>query len=172
MSNNAKYILYSLLDFGLSYGGPAGVIIYNYISPDTTTGFKLSMTGIVLFIVLLLSAKTIFEHTYQNKINDYLQSLASATDNAVKQDISDKINSLKQANAIYQRLVMLMPFAILYVVCILGVEALNDMKGVIGLCLISMSAGGVFNVIKKPVAEQRTIEQATYRVNKKQEKSN
>lgn len=167
MSNNAKYILYSLLDFGLSYGGTAGVIIYNYISPDTSTGFKLSFTGIILVIVLLLSAKSIFEHTYQNKINDYLQSLASTTDASVKNEICEKINELKQANAVYQRLVMLMPFAILYVVCILGVQALEDMKGVIGLCLVSMSAGGVFNVMKKPVAEKRTIELATKKVQKK-----
>lgn len=168
MSNNAKYILYTCLDFALSYGGTTAVIIYNYISPDTTTGFKLSMTGIVLFIVLLLSCKAIFEHTYQNKMNDYLQTLASATDNAVKEDINSKIATLKTTNAVYQRLVQMMPFAILYVVCILGVDTLNELQGVVGVCLVSMGAGGVFNVMKKPLAEKRQIELASKRVNKKE----
>ena len=69
MSNNAKYILYNILDYGLTYGGTTAVIVLNYISEDTSVGYKLSFTGIMLVVVLLLSVKAIFEHTYQILLN-------------------------------------------------------------------------------------------------------
>lgn len=166
MSNNAKYYLYTLLDFGFTFGGSAGVIIYNYISPNTSTGFKLSFTGIVLVLVLFLSAKTIFEHTYQNKMNNLLQQLANATDVEVKQTINNDITKLKTANVIYERITMLMPFAILFVVSVLGASMLEELQGTLELILVSMGAGSVFNVIKQPIAEKRAEEVFKARVKK------
>ena len=48
MSDKVKYILYSVCDFGFTFGGTAAVIIYNYVSAENTLGFKISFTGIVL----------------------------------------------------------------------------------------------------------------------------
>ena len=88
MSDKAKYILYSLLDFGLTFGGSSGVIVYNYITPTNSLGFKLTLTGITLFVVLLFTAKAIFEKSYRNKHDTLLQQLAEATDQEIKNGIS------------------------------------------------------------------------------------
>lgn len=166
MSNNAKYILYNILDYGLTYAGTTAVIVLNYISKDTSVGYKLSFTGILLVIVLLLSAKAIFEHTYQDKMNNLLQELAQSTNEEVKKAIISKIDSYKQANVIYRKLTQLMPFAILYIVSALGVEVLNELNATTGLILVSMGAGSVFNVIKQPLASQVSLDKINTKVNK------
>lgn len=164
MSNTTKSYLYSILDFAFTFGGPAGAIIYTYISPDVSTGYKLSFTGVILVLVLVLTAKTIFEHQYQDNMNKYLQQLAEATDVNIKAQISNQINALKTANAIYQRLVTLLPFALLYVVTALGITMLKELQTVVLECLISMGAGSVFNIIKRPVIEKRNLERITRKI--------
>lgn len=158
MSDKAKYILYTLLDFGLTWGGTGAVIVYNCITPDNTLGFKLSFGGVVLVVALLLTAKAIFEKHYRSTYDELLQQLAEATDPEIKAAISKKLEQHKAKNSIYQRLMMLLPFAILYVVTYLGAVSMKSLNGTVGLILASMGAGSVFNVIKKPVGERVRLE--------------
>lgn len=158
MSDKAKYILYSLLDFGLTFGGSAGVIVYNYITPTNSLGFKLTLTGITLFVVLLFTAKAMFEKNYRNKHDTLLQQLAEATDQEAKNGISKELEKHKIKNNIYQRLMVLMPFAILYIVTWLGATSLESLNGTVGLILASMSAGSVFNILKKPIGEKVSLQ--------------
>ena len=166
MSIKAKYIICSILDFGLTWGGSAAVILYNYITPTNSSMFKVSFTAVVLLIALLLVAKAIFEKTYQEKMNAYLEQLATTEDLAVKQEIQKKIGNHKLKNNIYQRLVMILPFAVLYIVTLLSIDSLQTLSGTIGLILIAMGAGSIFNVLKKPLAEKRQIEKINKKVGK------
>lgn len=169
MSDKAKFILYSILDFGLTFGGSAGVIVYNYITPTNSLGFKLTLSGIILVIALVFTAKYIFEKNYQRKLDQYLQQLASATDQSVKEAINKEINKHKVKNNIYQRLMILLPFGILYVVTWLGAAALSDLNGTVGLILASMGAGSVFNIIKKPIKERLDLNKITKKAKKRAE---
>lgn len=166
MSDKAKYILYNILDFGLTFGGTAGVIVYNYVTPDNSLGFKLTFSGIVLVVALILTAKAIFEKHYREKYDMLLQQLAEAQTDEQKSAISAEINKHKTKNNIYQRLMLLLPFAILYVVTWLGATSLENLNGTVGLILLSMGAGSVFNVIKKPVAERVSLNKITKRSGK------
>lgn len=166
MSDKAKYILFSLLDFGLTWGGTSAVIIYNYITPDNSLGYKLSLSGIILVVALLLTAKSVFEKHYQTKYNTLLQQLAEATDEATKKAISANINSHKRKNDIYQRLMLLFPFAVLYIVTWLGAKALDSLSGTVGIILLSMGAGSVFNILKRPVAERVSLNKMTKKARK------
>lgn len=167
MSDKAKYILYTILDFALTFGGTAGVIVFNYISPDNSVGFKITFTGIVLVVALVLTAKAIFEKRYREKHDTLLQQLAEATDTEVKAEISKSIESHKMAEYIYQRLMILLPFAILYIVCFLGQTTLANLQGSVGLILASMGAGSVFNVIKKPVADKVSFDKFKKKADKR-----
>lgn len=167
MSEKAKYILCSLLDFGLTFGGTGAVIVYNYITPDNTLGFKLTFSGIVLVVALLLTSKAIFEKQYRQKYDTLLQQLAEATDQSQKTAISEAINAYKTKNNIYQRLMLLMPFAVLYVVTWLGAVSLKNLSGTVGLILLSMGAGSVFNIIKKPIGEKVSLNKILKKGNKK-----
>lgn len=158
MSDKAKFILYSLLDFGLTFGGTAGVIVYNYVTPDNSIGYKLSFTGIVLVVGLLLTAKAMFERNYRRKYDTLLQQLAEATDSEKKTKISEAINKHKRKNDIYQRLMVLLPFAVLYVVTWLGATTLDTLNGTIGLILASLGAGSVFNILKRPYGDKVSLQ--------------
>lgn len=159
----AKYIIYSLLDFGLTFGGTAGVVIFNYITPSNSLGFKISFSGILLLIALVLTAKAIFEKSYRQKYDTMLQQLAEATDADSKSAISQAIEKHKTTNYIYQRLTMLLPFAILYIVTWLGATTLSSLQGSVGFILLSMGAGSIFNIIKRPIGDQISLDKITKR---------
>lgn len=159
----AKYIIYSLLDFGLTFGGAAGVIVYNYIAPDNSLGYKITLSGIILVVVLLFVAKYIFEKSYRQKYDTLLQQLAEATNETDKKAIAEAIEKHKITNNIYQRLTILLPFALLYVVTWLGATTLDSLKGTTGLILLTMGAGSIFNILKKPLKEKISLEKITKR---------
>lgn len=168
MNDKAQYILYSILDFGLTFGGTAGVIVYNYITPTNPLGYKLTFTGILLLIALVFTAKAIFEKSYRNKYDTLLQQLAEATDPDVKSEISNQINAHKMKNDIYQRLMILLPFMVLYLCTWLGASAFENLQASVGLILVSMGIGSVFNVIKKPVRDRLKLAKTTAKAQSKQ----
>ena len=172
MTDKAQYILYSILDFGLTFGGTAGVIVYNYITPTNPLGYKLTLGGIILLIALVLTAKAIFEKHYREKYDTMLQQLANATDPAVKQEISDKINEHKIKNNVYQRLMLLLPFMVLYLCTWLGATDFENLQASVGLILVSMGVGSVFNVIKKPVRERLNLAKTTAKAQSKAQEQN
>lgn len=172
MTDKAQYILYSILDFGLTFGGTAGVIVYNYITPTNPLGYKLTLGGIILLIALVLTAKAIFEKHYREKYDTMLQQLAEATDPAVKQEISDKINEHKIKNNVYQRLMLLLPFMVLYLCTWLGATAFENLQASVGLILVSMGVGSIFNVIKKPVKERLDLAKTTAKAQAKVQAQN
>ena len=161
MDDKAKYILFSILDFGLTFGGTAGVIVYNYVTPTNPLGYKLTFSGILLLIVLVMTAKAIFEKHYREKYDTYLQQLAEATDENVKAEISEQINTHKMKNDIYQRLMILLPFMVLYLCTWLGAVAFENLQGSVGVILVSMGVGSVFNVLKKPIQDRISMASTT-----------
>lgn len=172
MTDKAQYILYSILDFGLTFGGTAGVIVYNYVTPTNPLGYKLTLGGIILLIALVLTAKAIFERHYREKYDTMLQQLAEATDPAVKQEISDKIKEHKIKNNVYQRLMLLLPFMVLYLCTWLGATAFENLQASVGLILVSMGVGSIFNVIKKPVKERMDLAKTTAKAQSKAQEQN
>lgn len=161
--DNAKRIIYGILDYALTWGGPAGLIIYSYISEDTSTGFKISFTGILLLVALIFTAKAEFTKKYRNNYDTLLQALGNADTRADKDAISQKINALKTGNDIWNRVTLLLPFAVLFIVSYFGEIALGELNSMCGIILASMGAGSVFSVIRRPVNERYRI----YRITKK-----
>lgn len=166
MSNKTKYLIYNILDWGLSVGGSAGVILYNYITPDNSLGFKLTFSGIVLLVTFLFVCKGIFEKQYQKVTNGLLENLASETDPDVKTQIKNEIAKHETKNDIYNRLVVLLPFVVLLIVCSLGADVMKDMQGTIGFIIISLGGGSVFNILKKPVKKQLNADKMRQKANK------
>lgn len=154
MSDKVKNIIYTLLDYGLTWGGPAGLVVYTYISEDTSTGFKLSFTGILLLIALVFTAKAQFTKKYRDNYDLLLQQLGLASSQDDKEAISKKIDNLKTTSDIYSRITLLLPFAVLYIVSYFGQMALAELQSVCGFVLLSMGAGSVFGVLERPVKER------------------
>lgn len=166
MTNRGKYILYSVLEYLLTFGGTGAIVVFNYINPNTSTGYKLSFTGVLLILIMVMVAKTMFEHSYQNKMNDYLQALASASDTEVKNSINESIESLKVTNAVYEKITTLLPIALMLVVCYLAIDYLKELTSVLEACLVSMGGGAVFSVVKVPLKDKIVEEKALKKINK------
>lgn len=167
------FIFYSILDFGLTYGGIAGVIVANYVSENNSTGYKIGLSGIILLVSLFCTAKHIYESTYQRKIDNYLQDLASTTNEDVKVALNKKINGLKRKQDIYNRIVLIAPFGLLYIVILLGLKsmvALETLETNVGLILTCLCGGSIFNLLKKPKQEAYKRDKLEYKVNKKLKK--
>lgn len=164
--DKVKYLIYNILDFGLTYGGSAAVIVVNYLE-ENSASYKLTLSGIILTIALFFTAKHFYEKSYQRNLDNYLQDLASATDANVKNAINEKINTLKRKQDIYDRLMCIMPFAIIYMITWLGEQQLASLNATTGLIILSLGGGSIFNVIKKPYYEKYKKENLEYKVNKK-----
>ena len=161
MTDKAKYLICNILDYAFTYGGSAAVIIYNYVSPANSASFKISFTGVILVIAMIFFMKASFEKHYREKHDTLLQQLAEATDPETKNKISKKINEHKIKNNIYQRLMLLLPFIVLFVVSWFGQIMLSSLRGTVGLILISLSAGSIMNIIKKPIKERIDLKKIT-----------
>lgn len=155
---NKKYIAFSVLDFLFTFGGSGAVIVYNYCVPDNSNGYKITLTGIILFIAMIFTAKAIFEKSYRDKLDTLLQQLAEATDADVKKVISAKINAHKIKNTIYQRIMLLLPFIVLVFVTTVAIKWLEELQTSAGLILASLGAGSVFNVLKSPAGDKAKME--------------
>lgn len=169
-SDKVKYWFFNILDFGLTFGGSAGIIVANYVQ-ENSASYKLTLSGIILTIALFFSAKHIYEKSYQRQLDNYLQDLASATNENVKTEINNKINVLKRKQDIYDRLMIIMPFAIIYVITWLGASQLENLHSTCGFIIISLGGGSVANVIKKPYLESYKRNKIEYKVEKKYNKT-
>ena len=165
MSYKSQYITFSILDLALTFGGSAAIIVYNFLA-ENSNKYKITLSGIVLIIALIFTAKAIFEKHYRDKLDSYLQQLARSTDNEVKEAISKKIDKLKMEQNIYSRLIIILPFFVVYLISYLGAVELDKLNGCTGFVMLSLVAGGVFNVIKKPAYDKYQLEKITKSVSK------
>ena len=156
-----------MLDCLLTWGGTAGVIAYNYIVPDNTIGFKVTFTGICLLVAMVFTAKYVFERFYQKKMDNLLQQLATATDENVKAEINKSIEAHKIKLSVYQRLMMMLPILVLFIVCFLGEVSLHNLKGTCIMILLSMGFGSIFNALKTPLANEVKMQKFVDKANNK-----
>ena len=163
MTYKTKYLVSNILDFVFTFGGSALVVGINYVSKSSSQ-YKLAITGILMLIALVFTAKHIFEKGYRDKLDMYLQALASTTNAEEKQEIEKEIDTLKVKNNIYQRIMIMLPFAILYIVAFLGEQELHNLRGTTGLLLTTLGIGSVFNVMKQPLYENAKIEKIKNKV--------
>ena len=170
MSAKKKYILYLILDLLFSILIPVVIVLYNYVTPTASTGYKISLTGIVLFILIITICKSVFENSYRDKLDTFLQQLAEATDLDVKQAISDKINALKVRESIYARIMLLLPFAVILFVSTVAIKWLETLRATVGLIFVTVAVGSIFNVLKKPLKDKVAIEKIKAEVAKKKNK--
>ncbi len=153
MSSKSKYILTSVLDFIFTYGGSTLVIGINYIT-ENNFKYKLTITGIMMLVALVFTAKHLFEKGYRNKMDNLLQLLAATSNEDEKIEINNQIETLKKKRAIYDRIVIMLPFMILYIIAYMGEKELHTLKYTTGILLTTLGVGGVFNVMKQPLYDE------------------
>lgn len=161
MTNRGKYLLCNIFDWTLTWGGTAAVIVANYLEPYNPPSYKLTLTGIILVVALIFVGKANFERSYRKKYDNLLQQLAYVTNADDKEAINKKIEQLKIQNAVIDRVIMILPFVVVYVVTKLADYLLVSLGATAGLIIVSMGAGSIFNVVKQPYYDKAALEKIT-----------
>lgn len=161
MTNRGKYLLFNIFDWALTWGGTVAVIVVNYLEPYNPLPYKLTLTGIILVVALIFVGKANFERSYRKKYDNLLQQLAYVTNADDKEAINKKIEQLKIQNAIIDRVIMILPFVVVYVVTKLANYLLVSLGATTGLIIVSMGAGSIFNVVKQPYYDKAALEKIT-----------
>lgn len=161
MTNRGKYLLCNIFDWALTWGGTAAVIVANYLEPYNPLPYKLTLTGIILVVALIFVGKANFERSYRKKYDNLLQQLAYVTNADDKEAINKKIEQLKIQNTVIDRVIMILPFVVVYVVTKLADYLLVSLGATAGLIIVSMGAGSIFNVVKQPYYDKAALEKIT-----------
>ena len=162
-----KYNLMNIADILFTYCEPAGIVLYNLITPNNTNGFKLAFGGVVFGVLLVIVAIRMFKHSYDNKYKILMEQLAVETDDAVKAQLKAEIDKQKiYINAI-DRINACSPFIVLTLVCFLGNTTLSSIAGTSGLITVGLLTGSVFNVWKKQYQGEAKTEKIRKKLSKK-----
>ena len=165
MSYKTKYFTFGILDFALTFGGPLAIIVFNYVS-ENSNQYKITLTGIILIIGLIFTAKAIFEKHYRDKLDMLLQQLAKSDNPDVKNGISNDIDKLKMQQNIYSRVMLMLPFGCVYAVTYFSEMELHTLNACLGFTLAFLGGGSVFNVLKKPAYEKWQYDRLTKKYTK------
>lgn len=147
----SKKTILTILNYLFSYVGVAAIVVVDFIVPTNSWGYKLSLAGIVFIIAFAMVAKAKFVRSFQDKMNELLEALATAMTEEEKQVQKKKLASLKMKKAIVDKVDTLFPLIILCFATSWAGAWLQEMSGVIGLCLLSMGIGAGFDIWKRSV---------------------
>ena len=143
-----RNIILTVLHLLFSYIAPAVLIIIEFATPNEAM-YKLSLAGLVAFVVVLIIAKRLFVRSFQTKMNDYLQELAMEATPDGKEKVNAKINRHKITMHAIDHIDATLPLLILmFATSWLG-NFMQSMTGLFGMIWLAMTIGAACAIIKK-----------------------
>lgn len=147
-----RNVLLTIFSCIFTYATTSALIIAEFMRPNDLR-YKVSLGGTVLFLALIIAAKTMFTRGFQNKMNDLLQELANKATADDKATVNAKIRRHKIVMAIIDNVDATMPLLILMIATSWAGKALTEMTGLIGLIWLSVTIGAIFNIWKRAGAK-------------------
>lgn len=145
----ARKIVFTVLEILFVAAVPAALIIWNYSTwGEGTTGFKISVTGILLLIVVFFVLKAVFLNRYLKRMSDraaqHEADLKVETDEEKKENLRKALRTERSIEALLSYVMPLLVVAGLYVLALVLESAAVKLSGTFGLCAASMVVGFVF----------------------------
>ena len=145
----ARKIVFTVLEILFVAAVPAALIIWNYSTwGEGTTGFKISVTGILLLIVVFFVLKAVFLNRYLKRMSDraaqHEADLKVETDGEKKENLRKALRTERSIEALLSYVMPLLAVAGLYVLALVLESAAVKLSGTFGLCAASMVIGFVF----------------------------
>lgn len=145
----ARKIVFTVLEILFVAAVPAALIIWNYSTwGEGTTGFKISVTGILLLIVVFFVLKAVFLNRYLKRMSDraaqHEADLKVETDEEKKENLRKALRTERSIEALLSYVMPLFAVAGLYVLALVLESAAVRLSGTFGLCAASMVIGFVF----------------------------
>ena len=142
----ARKIVFTVLEILFVAAVPAALIIWNYSTwGEGTTGFKISVTGILLLIVVFFVLKAVFLNRYLKRMSDraaqHEADLKVETDEEKKENLRKALRTERSIEALLSYVMPLLVVAGLYVLALVLESAAVRLSGTFGLCAASMVIG-------------------------------
>ena len=141
-----KRLVLTIFHILFSYIVVAVIIVVEFALPSNALQYKISLGGVVVFVVLVIIAKRQFVKHYQTKMNDLLEGLATATTESDKTSWKSKLKKHKLTMAIIDSIDTTLPMLILAFATSWAGNWLSGMSGVIGMCWLAMIVGEIFRI--------------------------
>jgi len=145
----SRNIVFNIFHIAFSFVAPAIIIIVDLAVPGNAWQYKVSLVGIVLFVLVVIVCKRIFVRSFQTKMNELLEGLATATDENGKLEWKKKLKTHKTIMAVIDNLDAILPLLVLTFATSWAGAWLTKMSGTIGMICIAMIIGGAINVWKR-----------------------
>lgn len=144
-----KKIAFTVLEVLFVAAVPAALIIWNYSTwGEGTTGFKISVSGILLLLVLFFVLKAVFLNRYLKRMSDraaqHEADLKVETDGEKKENLRKALRTERSIEALLSYVMPLLAVAGLYVLALVLESAAVKLSGTLGLCAASMVIGFAF----------------------------
>lgn len=145
----ARKIVFTVLEILFVAAVPAALIVWNYSTwGEGTTGFKISVTGILLLIIVFFVLKAVFLNRYLKRMSDraaqHEADLKVETDEEKKENLRKALHTERSIEALLSYVMPLLAVAGLYVLALVLESAAVRLSGTFGLCAASMVIGFVF----------------------------
>lgn len=142
----ARKIVFTVLEILFVAAVPAALIIWNYSTwGEGTTGFKISVTGILLLIIVFFVLKAVFLTRYLKRMSDraaqHEADLKVETDEEKKENLRKALRTERSIEALLSYVMPLLAVAGLYVLALVLESAAVRLSGTFGLCAASMVIG-------------------------------
>ena len=144
-----KRMILTILHLLFSYVAVAAIIIVEFSLPRNAWQYKISLAGVVLFIIIVVVAKRRFVKGYQNRMNELLEGLATSLTPEDKDVWKRRLKKHKIKMAFIDSIDTTLPMFILMFATSWAGSWLTHMSGVIGMCWAAMMIGEFFRIWKK-----------------------
>lgn len=154
MKITKKKVIYFILEFMFVCVVPLVLVILNYSNIGNTkeeTGFKITITGIMLLIMALFVLKKMFINRITDNINHQVNHLISElkieNDEYKISNIERNLKNLKTVQAILNSILPLLLF-VCFIICAKALESqIIKLSSVLGLMFISYLFGFIFAIL-------------------------
>lgn len=164
MKTTKKKIFYTVLELLFTGVAPLVFIITQYSNIGATNeavGFKMSITGILLAMLVLL----VLKRTYLNKLlsnmehraNDYITIITTETDKEKATRAENALKTIRTAQGIINAILPILVFAAVIIACKALEAQLVELSGCMGLITISYMIGTLFGILAAREVKSKNI---------------
>lgn len=140
-----KKHIFGLLNFIFTVIAPFVIICIAYVSErDYPKTLKVSFGGLILLLIAGIVTIRFLVKRFDRKKTDLIAEIAKEFDMDEKKQLVRKYDRMRLLQAVYDRLTLILPFLVLFLLIGYILAAGQKFRAVLGLIIISMVVGGVF----------------------------
>lgn len=145
-------LVYTILELVFFAVVPIVLVVYQYgYVEETSTAFKLSLTGIILLALVFYGIKKIFLdrrlQDWEAQYNNYVSAYKIETDEAKKQRAKEEIQKYRTVTVLIRAIIPMLVFVLIQVLARAVEQRMITLYSLSGLISVSFFVGLIFSVL-------------------------